>query len=60
MSPEDDWCDVEWFDCYLWRPQIGRDVVALTVDGESKNIRFLVCAEQNVCKQDNQASALVE
>jgi hypothetical protein len=29
-------------------------------DGKSKNIRFLVCAEQNVCKQDNQASALVE
>ena len=34
MSPEDDWYDVEWFDCYLWRPQIGRNVVVLTVDGE--------------------------
>lgn len=34
MIPEDDWYDVEWFDCYLWRPQIGRNVVALTVDGE--------------------------
>lgn len=22
MIPEDDWYDVEWFDCYLWRPQI--------------------------------------
>lgn len=31
MSPEDDWCDVEWFDCYLWRPQIGRDVVASVI-----------------------------
>ena len=34
MSPEDDWYDVEWFDCYLWRPQIGRNVMTLTVDGE--------------------------
>lgn len=34
MIPEDEWYDVEWFDCYLWRPQIGRNVVVLTVDGE--------------------------
>lgn len=34
MIPEDDWYDVEWFDCYLWRPQIGRHVVVLTFDGE--------------------------
>lgn len=34
MIPEDDWYDVEWFDYYLWRLQIGRNVVALTVDGE--------------------------
>lgn len=34
MIPGDDWHDVEWFDCCLWRPQIGRNVMALTVDGE--------------------------
>lgn len=34
MIPEDDWYDVEWFDCYLWRPQTGRNVMALTADGE--------------------------
>jgi hypothetical protein len=34
MSPEDDWRDVEWFDSHLWRPQTGRNVMALTVDSE--------------------------
>lgn len=37
MSPEDYWHDVEWFDCYLWRPQTGRNVMAFTVDGERIN-----------------------
>lgn len=34
MNTEPHWNDVEWFDCYLWRPPIGRNVVVLTVDGE--------------------------